>query len=214
MTTADNAPGTTPGTSPEPTEGPAPAAPAEEGAPTEQLETAQQDTVQLDTVQLGVAGFDAAQIGTEHAKRTEALPTEAPTTELGATGATTELPVGEGAAGAGETRALPTEGGATDWRSAEYSDNGSAAGVPPVWTAASTAVGGTPVDGRPVEAPPRGVRVGQLIWAGIVILLGIFLIGLALLPNLDVTTALIGLVALLGVGLIIAAWATSRRSRG
>lgn len=208
MTTADNAPGTTPGTSPEPAEGPAPAAPADEGAPTEQLETAQQDTVQL-----GVAGFDAAQIGTEHAKRTEALPTQAPTTELGATGATTELPVGEGAAGAGETRALPTEGGATDWRSAEYSDS-SAAGVPPVWTASSTAVGGTPVDGRPLEAPPRGVRVGQLIWAGIVILLGIFLIGLALLPNLDVTTALIGLVALLGVGLIIAAWATSRRSRG
>jgi hypothetical protein len=55
--------------------------------------------------------------------------------------------------------------------------------------------------------------VGQLIWAGIVILLGVFIIALALLPNLDVTTALIGLVALLGVALIIAAWATSRRPK-
>jgi len=91
--------------------------------------------------------------------------------------------------------------------------------TPPVWTASSS-VGTAPDTAGPTttlprtEAPARGVQVGQLIWAGIVILLGVFLIALALLPNLDVTTALIGLVALLGVALIIAAWATSRRPKG
>lgn len=164
---------------------------------------------------------------------TQELPVPDATAELPHADTTTEALRPEGTEATSATEP-PTASGTTDaapldWRTAEYgSDRSSSdsardrtdrATPPPVWTASSSV--GTPADAdatsgtshRP-EAPARGVRVGQLIWAGIVILLGVFLIALALLPNLDVATALIGLVALLGVALIIAAWATSRRPKG
>lgn len=167
---------------------------------------------------------------------TQELPVPDATAELPHAGTTTEAHRPDGTEATSATEP-PAPGGTTDaapldWRTAEYgpdrSSSSSSDGArdrtdratpPPVWTASSSV--GTPADAdatsgtshRP-EAPARGVRVGQLIWAGIVILLGVFLIALALLPNLDVATALIGLVALLGVALIIAAWATSRRPKG
>lgn len=166
---------------------------------------------------------------------TQELPVPDATAELPHADTTTEALRPEGTEATSATEP-PTASGTTDaapldWRTAEYGPDRSSsssdgardrtdrATPPPVWTASSSV--GTPADAdatsgtshRP-EAPARGVRVGQLIWAGIVILLGVFLIALALLPNLDVATALIGLVALLGVALIIAAWATSRRPKG
>lgn len=82
--------------------------------------------------------------------------------------------------------------------------------APGVWTAATTAPG----PGEPLpEAPFRGVRVGQLIWAGIVMVVGVFLIGLALMRNIDVPFLLIGLIALLGLGLVVAAVLTASRRR-
>ncbi|MDC4233716.1 hypothetical protein M3T53_08355 [Actinomyces sp. B33] len=67
-----------------------------------------------------------------------------------------------------------------------------------VWTAAdSVAV----LD----EAPARGVRVGQLIWAGVVCLTGVFLIALAIIRNINIPMLLIGLIGLLGLGLVVSA---------
>ena len=77
----------------------------------------------------------------------------------------------------------------------------------PVWSAA-TNMGSAPLG----EAPPRGTRVGQLIWSGIIIVLGLFLVALAFFNEVDVPILLISLVALLGLGLIIAAVATTRRT--
>jgi hypothetical protein len=82
------------------------------------------------------------------------------------------------------------------------------AAPPPVWTAASAAP--DPRSAQP-EPPASRVRVGQLIWAGVLILLGLYLVLLAFLPRIDFGLVLIALVALLGVGLIIAAVATGRR---
>lgn len=133
----------------------------------------------------------------------------------------------------------PRAGGTPDWRDAQSTEEArAAAGAPrptstppsggpegaptgragatvppaqPVWTAASSA----PQSNDPLpEAPFGSVRVGQLIWAGIVMIIGVFLIGMALIRNIDVPFLLIGLVAVLGVGLIIAAVVTSRRGRG
>ena len=133
----------------------------------------------------------------------------------------------------------PRAGGTPDWRDAQSTEEARAAadaprptstppsggpeGAPtgragatfppaqPVWTAASSA----PQSNDPLpEAPFGSVRVGQLIWAGIVMIIGVFLIGMALIRNIDVPFLLIGLVAVLGVGLIIAAVVTSRRGRG
>lgn len=133
----------------------------------------------------------------------------------------------------------PRVGGTPDWREAQSAEEARAAAdaprptstppsggpgaaptgragatVPPaqpVWTAASSA----PQSGGPLpEAPFGSVRVAQLIWAGIVMIIGVFLIGMALIRNIDVPFLLIGLIAVLGVGLIIAAVVTSRRGRG
>lgn len=74
-----------------------------------------------------------------------------------------------------------------------------AAGVKPkVWTAA---------DASPAQRPAdSGIRIGQLIWACIVILTGVFLIAMAFLSHIDLPLLLIGLVAVLGVALIGAAF--------
>ncbi len=63
------------------------------------------------------------------------------------------------------------------------------------------------------EAPARGVRVGQMLWAAVVILAGLLLIALAFMPFLDLGLVLIALVAVLGVGLIVAALVVGRRSK-
>ncbi len=78
---------------------------------------------------------------------------------------------------------------------------------PPVWTAPAR-TGEVQV---PAEPPARGVRVGQLIWSCVVIVVGIFLMALAFIDHVNVPVLLISLVALLGIGLIVAAAITSRK---
>jgi len=82
-----------------------------------------------------------------------------------------------------------------------------AAPPPPVWTASTAVPTGR---GAPSEPPARRVRVGQLIWAGIVVILGLYLLLVGTVQGIDLTVVLIGLVALLGVGLIVAALVTGR----
>lgn len=145
-----------------------------------------------------------------------------PTEELPARGAgpdTTDTPAdAESADTPGSTAdgAADSAGSAATGESATSSASDSAAddardgegsAPPPVWTAANTA------PARPQEPPARGTRVGQLIWAGIVLVAGLFMIALGLLTEVDVTLTLIGLVAALGLGLIIAAVATGRSRR-
>lgn len=66
------------------------------------------------------------------------------------------------------------------------------------------------------EAPARGVRVGQMIWACIVAFTGILLLSLPLLrlvqPQVDMALVAISLVAVLGVTLIITALMTGKKT--
>lgn len=109
------------------------------------------------------------------------------------------------AATASQTRATPADPGTSNTSGTTTAPTVEAS---PVWTAASTS---TPAGSTPREPPARGVRVGQLVWAGIVIVLGLYLVLLALLPQVDFALLMIGLVALLGIGLIITAVLTGRR---
>ncbi|PID97880.1 MAG: hypothetical protein CSA82_02160 [Actinobacteria bacterium] len=70
----------------------------------------------------------------------------------------------------------------------------------------------TPFSDMP-EAPARGIRVGQLIWGGLVVVLGIFLIAAAFVTNIDFPVIFISLVGALGIALIIAAVASSFSAR-
>ncbi len=67
-----------------------------------------------------------------------------------------------------------------------------------VWTAADA-----PARNSFIQATP--VRVGQLIWGFIVALLGVFFIALPFISMIDIPILFIGLTALLGLSLIIAA---------
>ena len=70
-----------------------------------------------------------------------------------------------------------------------------------------------PVASRP-EAEARGVRMGQMLWAVLVILLGLVLIALAFIQHIDMPLVLISSVAILGIGLIVAAlFVGARRKR-
>ncbi|WP_131245765.1 hypothetical protein [Schaalia suimastitidis] len=60
------------------------------------------------------------------------------------------------------------------------------------------------VASRP-EAEARGVRMGQMLWAVLVILLGLVLVALAFIQHIDMPLVLISSVAVLGIGLIVAA---------
>lgn len=59
------------------------------------------------------------------------------------------------------------------------------------------------------EAPANGVRVAQLVWAGLVIMLGIFMIAISFLRFVSIPLLLISLIAALGVALMAAAVVTS-----
>ena len=59
------------------------------------------------------------------------------------------------------------------------------------------------------EPPARGVRLGQLAWGLIVVLCGLFLVALAFVPASGFPLILIGLVAVLGITLIVIAVITS-----
>ncbi|QPK81623.1 hypothetical protein G7Y41_01905 [Schaalia sp. ZJ405] len=79
-----------------------------------------------------------------------------------------------------------------------------------VWTAHSI----TPTDPRDLpEEPAQGIRVGQLVWASVVCLTGVFLIILALCKAVDIAVLLIGLIGVLGVVLIISAFFVDRRPK-
>lgn len=71
-----------------------------------------------------------------------------------------------------------------------------------VWTANSTAPS---FEDRP-EAEAQGIRVGQLIWAAIVCLMGIFLIAIAVFRSVNFTLLFIGLIGILGLVLVISAF--------
>lgn len=172
--------------------------------------------------------------------RTEVPPADDPTEALEATTPTENLAASVTPTQPLETESPEEPMGVPDWRSAQSTEEAIAAAAPPadstdaagssqapagpgseesaglwssaqpVWTATSTL---PPPTGELPEAPFRSVRVGQLVWAGIVMAIGVFLIGLALVNDIDVPFLLIGLIALLGVGLIVAAVATSRRKR-
>ncbi len=133
---------------------------------------------------------------------TEELPTpenmtSAPTIEQPPTAPTTEIPA---PSTSGDDAPFPRNGespSSVENDAAPATDT--AAGVKSkVWTAA---------DASPVEQPTdSGIRIGQLIWACIVILTGVFLIAMAFLSHIDLPLLLIGLVAVLGVALIGAAF--------
>lgn len=59
------------------------------------------------------------------------------------------------------------------------------------------------------EAPANGVRVAQLVWAGLVIMLGIFMIAISFLRFVSIPLLLISLIAALGIALMAAAVVTS-----
>lgn len=61
----------------------------------------------------------------------------------------------------------------------------------------------------PKEAPANGVRVAQLVWAGLVIMLGIFMIAISFLRFISIPLLLISLIAALGIALMAAAVVTS-----
>ncbi|MDO4260149.1 MAG: hypothetical protein Q4C87_11595 [Actinomycetaceae bacterium] len=94
---------------------------------------------------------------------------------------------------------------ATEERPAASTDSAGTASAAP-------ANGYIPYDERP-EAPARGVRVGQLMWAAVVILAGLFLIVLAFAGMLDISLVMIALVAALGIGLIAAALFTGKEPK-
>ncbi len=73
-----------------------------------------------------------------------------------------------------------------------------AGGEQKVWTAADALEGAQ-------SAPSGGVRVGQLVWACIVLLTGVFLITMAFFDVINVPVVLISLVGVLGLSLIGAA---------
>lgn len=75
--------------------------------------------------------------------------------------------------------------------------------TPRVWTAADAPA----VDARPGGS---GIRAGQLVWACVVGLVGVFLIALPYLDAVNLPILLIALVALLGLALIGAALAVGR----
>lgn len=154
--------------------------------------------------------LDVEPSGSATPDATEPLRTSGPVTPAGALPDWREAQSAEearAAAGAPPASTSSAPGAGQTWSGAPAAP---APGDQPVWTAASTAPG---PNGELPEAPFRSVRVGQLIWAGIVMVIGVFLIGMALIRNIDVPFLLIGLIAVLGFGLIIAAVATSRRKR-
>ncbi|RRC94610.1 hypothetical protein [Schaalia canis] len=59
------------------------------------------------------------------------------------------------------------------------------------------------------ESPANGVRVAQLVWAGLVIMLGIFMIAISFLRFVSIPLLLISLIAALGIALMAAAVVTS-----
>ncbi|WP_175956687.1 hypothetical protein [Schaalia sp. Marseille-Q2122] len=59
------------------------------------------------------------------------------------------------------------------------------------------------------EAPAGGVRVAQLVWAGLVIVLGVFMIAISFLRFVSIPLLLISLIAALGIALMAAAVVTS-----
>lgn len=124
----------------------------------------------------------------------ETLPldtTDEPTTVPPVDGPTGQMPASPGAAGT-----TPAEAGASSPAPSAHR---------PATTSARPPV--------PPEAPARGVRVGQLVWGGLVLLLGVFLIVLALVQDLDMPLTLIGLLGMLGIGLILAAIASGMKQR-
>lgn len=135
---------------------------------------------------------------------------DAATAEMPEPAATAEMPTHDAPTGTPEPRSgdTATEGSAPAGAPVRPPRREGPSAVPPVWTAASTRL--PDPDDLP-EPPARRVRVGQLIWAGVVIILGVYLLILATVTHLDFGALLIGLVALLGVGLIVAALFTGRK---
>ena len=74
---------------------------------------------------------------------------------------------------------------------------------------------GAPIPAAPAaaaalkEAPASGVRVAQLVWAGLVIMLGVFMIAISFLRFVSIPLLLISLIAALGIALMAAAVVTS-----
>lgn len=78
--------------------------------------------------------------------------------------------------------------------------------------AASGAASAAPVSsgvGAVQEAPANGVRVAQLVWAGMVMMLGIFMIAISFLRFVSIPLLAISLIAALGIALMAAAVVTS-----
>ncbi|WP_022868653.1 hypothetical protein [Schaalia vaccimaxillae] len=155
--------------------------------------------------------------------QTTPMPASDPTTSVLSSGSTMPTPASDPTltmpAGQDQTKAVPTQGTSMDEADAPFrsqpqsgvserqTDPLSAPNPTPsdspakVWTAANSIPS---VSERP-EAEANGVRVGQMIWAGIVCLAGIFLIALAVLEQIDIPLLLISLVALLGLTLVVSA---------
>ncbi|QWW20018.1 hypothetical protein I6B53_02605 [Schaalia sp. 19OD2882] len=161
---------------------------------------------------------------TEDSVRTEAATTELhvdATTELASMGHD-ETPVVEASsemASAAPDRTPLTEatpaasaGATTETASSAASSSAAMPAAPAPASAPSTVKVEAPVS-RP-EAPARGIRVGQALWASVVLLTGLLLIGTAFLQHVDLPMILISMVAALGVGLIVLALFVGRAKKG
>ncbi len=93
---------------------------------------------------------------------------------------------------------------------AEYPTAPSATPVPPTATPAAAPVGATPV--APAR-PPRGMRVGTMVWGLVLAAIGAGVLAWALGATFDVELAFIFLVAAAGVLLLAGSVATTLRRR-
>lgn len=97
-------------------------------------------------------------------------------------------------------------------------DAGAASGAGPASASASGSGSASTIPQSPLpgagtasvqEAPAGGVRVAQLVWAGLVIVLGVFMIAISFLRFVSIPLLLISLIAALGIALMAAAVVTS-----